>query len=205
MTYKWWMPLYGVFFGIYIPREFQYLKGKVILHLADTPSTFYCAVRRLVHTLEPIYVIHTGDLADDVKLELNPGDLQRYRRKLVELRSAISPRENRKLVIVTGNHDDEMSVRDIFPDAMVFLGKGRIEIEGEGYNLSHDRNGLEGPPARFNLFGHEPSGDETDDSHYFLNGVNAVHIISPASGAVYCLPYPGYVNDGRLLRRKRGL
>ena len=205
MTHKWWMPLYGVFFGIYIPREFQCLKGKVVLHLADTPSTFYGAVSRLVHTLEPICVIHTGDLADDVKLELNPGDLQRYRRKLLELRRAISPGKNRKLIIVTGNHDDENSVRDIFPDAMVFPRKGRVEIEGEEYNLSHDRNGLEGSPARFNLFGHEPSGDETDDSHYYLNGVNTIHVISAVSGEVYRLPYPGYVNDGRLLRRKRGL
>ena len=111
MIHRWWMPLYGVIFGIYIPREFQCLKRKVVLHLADTPSTFYGAVRRLVNTLEPMCVIHTGDLADDVKLELNPGELQRYRRKLVELRRAISPRENRKLVIVTGNHDDEKSVR----------------------------------------------------------------------------------------------
>ncbi len=35
--------------------------------------------------LSPRWIVHTGDLADDVKLELSPAELPRYRSKLENL------------------------------------------------------------------------------------------------------------------------
>ena len=206
MEKNWWMPLYGILFGIYVPEEVRELKGDVVMHIADTPSTVYGALRRLVKELSPRWIVHTGDLADDVKLELSPAKLPRYRIKLEFLRRALVGDDSTGLVIVTGNHDDEKAVREMFPKSIVFRERGRIELCGEGFNLSHDRAGLGDPPLKYNLFGHEPSrNDFSEQGRFFLNGLLGVHIISPSLEKVYCLPYPGYVDDGRLGRRKRGL
>ena len=206
MVKNWWMPLYGVFFGFYVPDEVRELKGDVVMHIADTPSTVYGALRRLVKELSPRWIVHTGDLADDVKLELSPAKLPRYRIKLEFLRRALVGDDSTGLVIVTGNHDDEKAVREIFPESRVFRDRGRIELCGEGFNLSHDMAHLGEPPLKYNLFGHEPSQtDLSGQGRFYLNGLQGVHIISPSLEKVYCLPYPGYVDDGRLGRRKRGL
>ncbi len=207
MGKKWWMPLYGVFFGIYVPEEVRAMQGEVVLHLADTPSTVYGAIGRLVREISPRWIVHTGDLADDVKLELFPGELPRYRAKLEYLRRVLQSGEFRPgLVFVAGNHDHEPTVREIFPESVVFRERGRIELCGEEFNLSHDRSGLDEPPLKYNLFGHEPSrGDIFEPGRFFLNGLLGVHVISPSQEKVVCLPYPGYVDDGRLVRRKRGL
>jgi len=206
MDKNWWMPLYSVLFGIYVPEEIRELKGDVVMHLADTPSTVYGALRRLVKAISPRWIVHTGDLVDDVKLELSPAELPRYRTKLEHLRRSLEGDDSPGLVFVTGNHDDESTVREMFPDSVVFRERGRIELCGEGFNLSHDRACLGEPPLRYNLFGHEPSkADLSEQGRFYLNGLLGVHIISPSQGKVYCLPYPGYVDDGRLGRRKRGL
>lgn len=206
MKEKWWMPLYGIFFGIYIPTEAKSAEGEIILHISDTPSTVYGALGKLARTLAPRWIVHTGDLADDVKLELSPRELPRYRAKLMELKSALADCGGPGLVFVTGNHDHEPTVKEVFPESLVFREKGRIELCGEGFNLSHDRRGLDGPPLKYNLFGHEPDREhgETGGS-FFLNGLSGVHVIIPSSGKIFCLPYPGYVDDGRLAKRKRGL
>lgn len=168
MEQKWWVSLYGVFFGIHVSEELKKLRGAVILHIADTPSTFYGAIRRLILLLDPPWIIHTGDLADNVKLELVPGDLPRYRRKLRNLRSALSAGGGRQLFFVTGNHDDGESIRELFPESTVFSGRGRTKICGVEFNLSHDRRNLIKPPSRFNLFGHEPSLPDSMEQESFF-------------------------------------
>ncbi len=206
MRIKWWMPFYGIFLGIYVPRELRVPGGETVLHISDTPSTVYRALGRLVRELAPRWIIHTGDLADDIKLELTPGELPRYRKKLLELKNALSACAGRNMVFVTGNHDHEPTVKEFFPESLVFFGKGRTELCGAGFNLSHDRAGLGEPPLKYNLYGHEPSlQDGEAEGLFFLNGLSGVHVIIPSRDKIFCLPYPGYVDDGRLARRKRGL
>lgn len=206
MRQKWWMPLYGILFGIYVPRELREEEGEMILHLSDTPSTVYGALGRLVRTLSPRWIIHTGDLADDVKLELTPRELPRYRGKLRELKKALSDNGGRNLVLVTGNHDHQPTVRETFPESLIFSDRGRVELCGEVFNLSHDRDGLGRPLQKYNLFGHAPAGERGQvEGSIFLNGLSAIHVIIPALDKTFSLPYPGYVDDGRLVRRRRGL
>ena len=197
MEKNWWMPLYGILFGIYVPEEVRELKGDVVMHIADTPSTVYGAIRRLVKVLSPRWIVHTGDLADDVKLELSPAELPRYRSKLENLRRALEGDDSQGLVIVTGNHDNERAVREMFPKSIVFRERGRIELCGEGFNLSHDRAGLGDPPLKYNLFGHEPSRNDFSEAGALF--------FERAPGRSYYFSFPGesvlpavsgYVDDG---------
>ena len=207
MEKKAWLPLYRkLFLGISLPVDVEELRGKVLLHFSDTSSTVYTMMGRLIKLLDPLSVVHTGDLADDVKLELHPGDLPRYRKKLLELVSVLSPVEKRRIVIVTGNHDHEESVRKFFPDSPLFIGNGRINMCGLELNLSHELEGLRTPCGRYNLFGHAPaSGSEGEGGALFLNGLHAIHALHVETGEVFLISYPEYVNDARLKRRKIGL
>ena len=44
----------------------------MILHISDTPSTMFPYLRRAIRRLRPAWVVHTGDLVDDIKLENRP-------------------------------------------------------------------------------------------------------------------------------------
>jgi len=202
-----WLAFSRLFSGITLPYSLEDLRGKILLHFSDTPSTFYGGMRHLIRLLQPLCVVHTGDFADDIKLELRPGELSRYRMKLSELAGVLAPVEKRHIVLVTGNHDHEGSVREIFQGSTVFAGNGRIDLYGLDLNLSHAPKDLQKPLGRFNLFGHEPVMHRNckEGMPLLLNGLYSMHVVNIKTGEVFYLPYPGYVDDARLNRRKIGL
>lgn len=206
MAAKLWMTLYRSFLGIYVPDELRALKGDVLLHLSDTPSSMYGGLKRLLRSLEPRWLVHTGDLADEIKLELRPKLLPAYREKMKILAAVLASVPSCRTVIATGNHDDEGTVRAFFPKAAVLSRRGRYVADGLELNLSHDLGSLGRPYGPLNLFGHDVTHpDFTEGEHRFLNGLVAVHAVHIPTGRVFSLPYPKYVDDDRMLRRKKGL
>lgn len=202
-----WHSLYRrMVLGLSLPEEAREHRGRVLLHFSDTPSTFYSAMRHLIDYFEPVCIVHTGDLADEVKLELHPGELALYRKKLEALRSVLSPLSEDRVVIITGNHDHEGSVREYFPEGRVIEGGTRLNLFGLDLNLSHEPERLGTPLARFNLFGHSmPREVGTTGDRIFLNGLKAIHVLNVDSGVVLSIPYPKYVDDARFNRKKVGL
>jgi hypothetical protein len=64
--------LMGKFTSIHRPEDLlNDVKGPVLLHISDTPSEIYPFIFKIIDVLKPKYIIHTGDLADNVKLEIN--------------------------------------------------------------------------------------------------------------------------------------
>ncbi len=196
-----WHSLYRrMVLGLSLPEEAREHRGRVLLHFSDTPSTFYSAMRHLIDYFEPVCIVHTGDLADEVKLELHPGELALYRKKLE------APLSEDRVVIITGNHDHEGSVREYFPEGRVIEGGTRLNLFGLDLNLSHEPERLGTPLARFNLFGHSmPREVGTTGDRIFLNGLKAIHVLNVDSGVVLSIPYPKYVDDARFNRKKVGL
>ena len=54
------------------------IKGPVLLHISDTPSEIYPYIFKIIDILKPQYIFHTGDLADNVKLEINKDRIKGY-------------------------------------------------------------------------------------------------------------------------------
>ena len=194
---------------VHIPEEVRQYKGHLILHVSDTPSSCFSCLARLARELEPAWIIHTGDLVDEVKIGLHRRDLDLYRRKLVRLKklleiqhSSIKP----KFVITLGNHDDEKIVREIFSEETEISSSFSLQIEGLSVNCNHYLENLPGGSSTINLYGHDdslPEGNEKEGT--FLNGIRNINIITLPEGNIFMLPYPGYVNDHRQLKYKRGL
>lgn len=52
----------------YIPAELADTKGPLLLHISDTPQEIYPYIIKFVQMLQPSYIVHTGDLVDNIKL-----------------------------------------------------------------------------------------------------------------------------------------
>ncbi len=173
--------------------------GALLVHISDTPWEIYPFLRRLLRQVKPRYVIHTGDLVDDLKLEYDPHKRQRWVDRARSLYRILVEDPERRVMIVPGNHDDPDQLVEIAGDLSV--EPGMYEMAGRAFHLDH--YGPSGDArAEFDLFGHarEPATAVTDKG-MLLNGITEVSVIDLARGTVYSVPYPVDTDRYRLLER----
>ncbi len=191
--------------NLYIPDEILQLKGPLLLHLSDTPTLLYPGIKKLINRLNPDYIIHTGDMVDNLKLELYPNRLKEYAGRLKKL-SRILNASSAKLYMTIGNHDDLNTVKSLFSSAEIITDETRIDIEGVCFNISHY------PPKHFEasvdyyLFGHDLSllSQKNNDS-FLLNGIEYIYILELKSHTITRLSYPNGTNDSRMNKGKLGI
>lgn len=185
------------------------MKGQVILHISDTPSTFYNCLDRLIKILDPPWILHTGDMVDQIKVGRHRRDKELYALKLRRLRSILEygvKNEDRNVVITLGNHDVENIVRSTFRKSLIENHRASLEIGHLRFHMSHYYSLLPGGPGTYNLYGHDNKLPPEDSSRgIFLNGVLQMNLIRLSDGAIFGLCYPRYVDRHRTLRHKIGL
>lgn len=193
--------------GMSMPDNLDEFRGRCLLHVSDTPSTFYGDLKRLVNFLNPSCLVHTGDMVDDVKLSIRPGSASLFRKRLVYLFNAIEAVPLENVAIACGNHDIPETIRMVAPDCMLFEGGGRVRMCGMDLALGHSIDQLGSPPADFNLYGHDITPPPVGDGSIFLNGVLGINVIrlDGGTGVVETLQYPRYVDEARRCIRKIGL
>lgn len=188
-----------------MPVHLEEFRGNCLLHVSDTPSTFYGDLKRLVDFLSPSCLVHTGDLVDDIKLANRPGFAGLFRIRLVSLFKAIEAVPLGNVAIACGNHDIPEAIRAIAPECTFFQGGGRMRMCGLGMAIGHSINELGSPPADYNLYGHDTTPPPACSGGVFLNGVLGINVIKLDAGIVETFPYPRYVDDARCCIRKLGL
>lgn len=207
----WKSYLYKILDIIEIPEEIKRMKGRLILHISDTPSCFYHELDRIIKILDPPWIIHTGDLVDQVKLGLYPNRKDLYAMKLRKLRNIMQGGEQHKarhIVLAMGNHDNKTIVAGTFKGSVIIPRESEITVEKFNLDISHYYFMLRGGKRTYNLYGHEPflpssSGKDRIEG-ILLNGLISMNFINLDSGAVYSLPYPRYMDDSRQLKHKTG-
>jgi hypothetical protein len=172
-----------------------------ILHLSDTPTVMYGHLARVLRRVDPAVVIHTGDLADDIKLEMYPAEAARYAasvRRLINI--LLAP--HRRVIITLGNHDRADLLPPLPPQCVVCGGALSVTLFGTGFRVSHYSDMVTNTPERYNLFGHDPClGSFVDDEgRYFFNGIEIMRIIDPANDDIKFLAYPGSARAARQMR-----
>jgi len=169
-----------------------------VLHISDTPESVYEFIEELIEELRPEVIIHTGDLADNVKLERRPELKPLYIGALRKL-ARILKGSNARLYIVPGNEDDPELVREFFGEAVVEPGTV-VEIEGFKFALGHKPEEVERVEADFRLYGHNfrriPRG---------LNGLVKANLILLPSGRVHGIGYPTGTDTDRGYKLWRGM
>jgi predicted MPP superfamily phosphohydrolase len=190
---------------LYIPPELLQIEEKKLLHISDTPVGFYPDLRKLVEILKPDYIVHTGDMVDNIKLQLYPTSLFEHEKGIRKLASMLEA-SGAEIVLALGNHDDFDIAKKYFKRSYIIRVAETVLIESLSFRISHFPEGIRELPSRYNLFGHDltlKSGC-VDDRLYF-NGISYINIIGLESGTFTVLSYPSGTDDARLGRRKIGI
>lgn len=174
-----------------------------VLHISDTPRTIFGMIADIVEFLEPSVIIHTGDLADDIKLEIYPRETHQYSLACEKLFRALAG-PDRAVYIAIGNHDNA----DVFPPLpegfVVCREKTTFDYMKKTFTISHYPPADDEDEATFRLFGHDMSvltGNRGETC--LLNGNEAMWLIDPDDETATRIDYPKRTNAARMLRRRR--
>ena len=174
-----------------------------LLHVSDTPSCVYGYLRRVLRRIRPQWLVHTGDVADEVKLELWPHSRGHYRDRVRRL-ARILREEEIPCIVASGNHDDPEILEDLLACRRVIRRGETLDLGPLRVRIAHYYRDVATHPAEVNLFGHDltrRSGEE--EGRLFLNGLEHMHLVDLVSREVTRLPYPGGTDAERMLRRRR--
>lgn len=185
---------------VYIPREIFRMERPIAVHISDTPEEIYPYLYQALKILKPDYLIHTGDLVDNIKLEIVPELEQDYYQSLEEFIKNIESLNIQKIYYISGNHDQTEKIKSLTKRGRV-LEEGTIELEGLSFYLNHFFV-KERPEADYYLYGHsfEPKSHQVP-GEIRLNGLEAIGLISLKSGEMKSLPYPLGTNGFRKMEQ----
>lgn len=190
---------------VYLPESVRDRDENIVLHLSDTPSVFYASLESLLKKAAPEHIVHTGDVVDDIKLELYPHQWELYEKKAARLLDILESSGALDIHIALGNHDSIDLLQKHAGRSRIFTTRSLL-IEQKRFNVSHYSESPFQDPAQYHLFGHDlsrPSG--FDKGRWHLNGISALHVIFLESGKIIPLGYPLGVDEARLGKNRIGL
>ncbi len=194
--------LYGFWGGVYVPPEILEKKEKTLLHISDTPANIYPGIKKLIHKLKPEYIIHTGDMVDNIKIDIYPQQISEYKQQVKQL-IEIMENSAAQIIITLGNHDSRDIIEGFCKRSIVTERGYSTEISGYSFNMSHFSQVILEAPAQYNLFGHDLSIESgVKDEKIYLNGICNINVIKLESMDIFYLPYPWGTNDLRLCKRR---
>ncbi|QZY56376.1 metallophosphoesterase family protein [Crassaminicella profunda] len=191
--------------SVYIPEELLNTREKILLHISDTPANFFSVLNFLISKLQPDYIIHSGDLVDNIKLEIYPYRLDEYKKKVPQLIKILENSSAKKIYLALGNHDDEEVVNNITNRSKIIEKSDIINLEDLEIKITHFPDEIKKSSSQYNLFGHDLTiNSKIEDDKIYLNGILAINVILLESKRIFTLPYPYGTDDSRLGKFKIG-
>jgi len=199
----------GLFYtlgSVYLSKNLRENPEPKILHISDTPTVLYAQLKKIITKIQPEYIIHTGDLVDNIKLSIYPSRIDDYTKGVGDLIEILEGSSVKEIHITLGNHDNKNIVCNLVKRSTIYEKKAVINIENIQLKISHYSNDSIISPAKFNLFGHDISMEsQIINGLVFLNGIQNINIIALNSKKVFSLPYPIGTNESRLGKFKIGM
>ena len=193
--------IYGLAGKPFIPSRLLQQNQRLVIHVSDTPEEIHSFLVALASKLRPVAIIHTGDVADNHKLEFQPGLLPHYRKAAERLISALTVMCPGALYITPGNHDHQETLSELLPGGVV--EQGWLKIQGRWFYLTHNLEEIPHKPGYY-CFGHkfDPPHHEADGV-VLLNGLLSINVINLETGEVDLLHYPLGTNGYRKMTESR--
>jgi len=177
-----------------IPEGAETIKGQKILHIGDTDSYYYPYYIKLIKTIKPDIIIHTGDTADEVKVGRIPGTRFEYLSKIRIILDAMRE-SGARLIIVPGNNDLPDEILKIVPQAEVYPVNTELTIDGVECRVGHqvmkmtfDKN--------WHFYGHGLTGEEwsydknVEGGHCRFNATWGSFVCCLSENKFFILPRP---------------
>ncbi len=209
MNYEYiWDVIYRLSGRVRVSKSLINRNEEILLHISDTPYSIFSALDSLIMTLKPEYIVHTGDLVDNIKLELYPKSLPRYKLYLKNLMKIMQKPFVKGIYISLGNHDDLEAILEYEKND----SRINIDIEPNCFKLrdktiqyAHYLDCLRDIADSYGLYGHDLSvKDKISKNSIYLNGIKTINVIMLKSGTVYKLQYPIGTDDARLKKGRIG-
>lgn len=196
-------------FGSIIYDENIIHDGIKILHITDTPTTGYGAIFKLINRIKPDYIIHTGDLADNIKLEIYPEKTDLYKKKVKKFVLNLE-NFNCKTYIVIGNHDDQTFIKKLLETTQIVDTFSQINICNKNFLITHKLEDVMNKKSLIEssdylLHGHSFYDVTFDKNIKVLNGLMGIYLIYPQQEEIYHIDYPVGTNDSRMQRFGTGI
>lgn len=169
--------------------------GPLVLHISDTLSKDYPWLDALCKAARPDYIIHTGDLADELKIGRIAGLKEQYRACVSTLLPLLKSAARCELWVVLGNHDDHQILQSLALADRIFDRPCLTELGGVRLALSHRVMDL-CPGAQISLYGHGHTGDRHDPQGNrpggpcFFNGCRQATLLRLPAGEFLHIPTP---------------
>jgi len=179
-----------------------------VLHITDTPLVSHGALIKFIKKIKPDYIIHTGDIVDNIKLELYPDRIDDYKKSAKKFILELMKYSD-NIIIAIGNHDDYKFISDTFKDIIVIEKFGVADIENKKFLIVHDvkdifkRNDFD--DFDYILYGHTYYNDEIEKGSNFYNGLKSINLIYPKLSIVQRFRYPRGTDDSRLMKFRLGI
>lgn len=169
---------------IKLPEWLESIKGERVLHIGDTESWNYPYFRKLIETVKPDVIIHTGDMADEAKAGRAPFAVDEYKNKLRVIAEILRASGTKRLIIVPGNNDIPSEIASRIPEAEIYEPNSAVVIDGVECKLSHSVKDLV-PDRKWSFYGHGFTGDSWV---YENNKSGAQCRFNACRGATICCP-----------------
>lgn len=196
---KYKSAMYSLFDRAFVPPGLAAARGPLVLHISDTPTEIYPFLYQLASLIKPVHILHTGDVADNYKIEKQKSQLSQYQQAAGVFLKKLAEISGAQLHVTPGNHDDLETLKQLFPGET--LKDRTIQLYGNLFHLRHHPENLGDKPGYY-CFGHQfqpPNG--ADGDRVFLNGLLNIHVIDVATWQVYHLEYPPGTNKFRKMDR----
>lgn len=189
--------VYKSFFSIpNIPLDLKDINEPIALHISDTPVSYHSFIYRVIEELQPNYLIHTGDLVDNIKMEFNPQLKDAYDLRVAPFIKHLEGFSLEEVFIVVGNHDDLDIIKKYGQKIKIIEEGTSLTLEKIKLNLAHHPWNLKGE-GKYNLYGHNLKDIPQLNGQIFLNGLNKMHVILLNSDRVVSIDYPYGINQDR--------
>lgn len=184
-------------------------EGVKVLHITDTPTTGYGAIMNLIDKVAPDYIIHTGDLADNIKLEIYPEKIDLYKKRVTKLLQRIEDVDSKSYVVI-GNHDNFSFISKLLKSTEIISSFKQINICDKKFLITHKLEDIINEKDLINssdyiLHGHSFYDEKFNKYTKVLNGLNGIYLIYPELEKIYRIDYPVGTNDSRMQRFGTGL
>jgi len=170
-----------------LPDTIGNIRGKKLLHIGDTASYEYPYYKKLIEVLHPDIILHTGDLADEVKVGRIPGTKNEYLSKALVLLEILRS-SGAEIIIVPGNNDLPEEIKRLIPEAKVYGMNSTVKIDGVECRIGHMVSKMTFD-QKWNFYGHGFTGDEwaTGEDWHYENNVKGVHCrFNACAGSFIC-------------------
>ncbi len=132
--------------------------GIKVLHIGDTSTVTYPYYKKMISEVKPDIIIHTGDVADEIKAGRMIGTREEYSDSVEKFAEILQNSGAKTIYVVPGNNDLVDVLSEKMPFAQIIKPNTQMDICGMLCTLAHAHYEVE-TKSQWHIYGHGLTGE----------------------------------------------